>query len=197
MLATEDAKIGILSKRPEMNLPPQCAALLTHWIVPLFLAYNIVGRWSVPTREINRFHLRENYTKLNEQNLADLGRALWGAWLVGLLVALAIVAAISKLYPDLLQKDTFVPVAAYVAAALGLFAGLVRGVLAAITWFCTKPAVYQRRVLSSCMIVAVGISIASAILYYSSDGFLRSLIAAGYFSMLIGYSVAYVLQVGK
>jgi hypothetical protein len=47
------------------------------------------------------------------------------------------------------------------------------------------------------MIVAVGVSVASIILYYGSGGFLRSLIAARYFSMLIGYAVPYVLQVGK
>jgi hypothetical protein len=164
---------------------------------PFFLAYNIVGWWWLPTREVNRSHLRENYTKLNEQNLADLGRAFWGAWLVGLLVAIAVVAAISKFYPGLLQKNDLAPVAGYVAGALGLLAGLVRGVLAPIPWFRTKPALFQKRILSSCMIVAAGISIASMILYYSSGGFLRSLIAAGYFSILVGYAVPYVFQVGK
>jgi uncharacterized membrane protein YwzB len=180
-----------------MNLPPQCADLLTRWLVPLFLAYNIVGWWWLPTREVNRSHLRESYTKLNEQNLADLGRAFGGAWLVGLLVAIAIVAAISKFYPDLLQKDNLAPLAGYVAGSLGLLAGLVRGALATNSWFRKKPAMSQRRILSFGMIVAVGISVASIILYYSSGGFLRSLIAAGYFSMLIGYAVPYVLQVGK
>jgi hypothetical protein len=180
-----------------MNRPPQCAALLTRWIVPLFLAYNIVGWWWLPAREVNRSHLFENYTKLNEQNLANLGRALIGAWLVGLLVAIALVTAISKFYPDLLQKDKLASAAGYVAGALGLLAGLVRGALSATEWFRTKSALSQRRILSSGMIVAVGISVASIILYYSSGEFLRSLIAAGYFSMLVGYAVPYVLQVGK
>jgi hypothetical protein len=98
-----------------MNLPPQCADLLARWLVPFFLAYNIVGWWWLPIREVNRSHLRENYTKLNEQNLADLRRAFGGAWLVGLLVAIGIVAAISRFYPDLLQKENFAPLAGYVA----------------------------------------------------------------------------------
>jgi len=180
-----------------MNLPPQCADLLTRWFVPFFLAYNIVGWWWLPRREVDRSHLRENYTKLNEQNLADLRRALGGAWLVGVLVAIGIVAAISRFYPDLLQKENLAPLAGYVAGASGLLAGLGRGALAAMPWFRTKPALFQRRILSSGMIVAVGVSVASIILYYGSGGFLRSLIAAGYFSMLIGYAVSYVLQVGK
>jgi len=180
-----------------MNLPPQCATLLTRWIVPIFLAYNIVGWWWLPAREVNRSQQRENYTKLNEQNLADLGRTLWAAWLVGLLVAIAIVAAISKFYPELLQKDNLAPVVSYVAGGLGLLAGIGRGGLPAIPWFRTKPALAQRRILSGFMIVAVGISVASVILYYSSGGFLRSVIAAGYFCMLIGYAVPYVLQVEK
>ena len=180
-----------------MNLPPQCAALLTRWIVPAFLAYNIVGWWWLPAREVNRSQLRENYTKLNEQNLADLGRALWAGWMVGLLVAIAIVAAISKFYPDLLQKKSFSPTEAYIAAGVGLVMGLLRGALPAIPAFRTKQALSQRRSLSSCMIVAVGVSLASIVLYYSAGDFLRSLIAAGYFSMLIGYAVPYVLQVGK
>ncbi len=116
-----------------MNPPPQCAVLLTQWIFPLFLAYNIVGWLWLPTREVNRPHLRENYTKLNDQNLADLGRAFFGAWLVGLLVAIAIATAISNRYPDLLQNDNLAPLAGYVAGTLGVVAGVVRGSLAAST----------------------------------------------------------------
>ena len=47
------------------------------------------------------------------------------------------------------------------------------------------------------MIIAVGVSVASIILYYNSGKFLQSLIAAGYFSMLVGYAIPYIFQVGK
>ncbi len=180
-----------------MNLPQQCAALLTRWIVPLFLAYNIVGWWWLPAREVNRSKLRENYTKLDEQNLAGLGRALWAAWLVGLLIAMAILAAIAKLYPNLLQKSDLDPIAGYVAGVVGLVAGLARGALPALSWFRRKPALTQRRILSGLMTLAAGISVSSIILYYSSGDFLRCLIAAGYLCMLIGYALPYVFQVGQ
>jgi len=174
------------------SLPEGLTLFVARWLVPLFLLYNIVGWVGLPRREANRSN-----PDLAEQGLSDLRRSIRAAWFVGLLVALAGLCAVSEFYQPSLQDQTKSLTWAAVAGVVGLVLGIVRGVLPRSASFRGKQAATRRRILSTFVIGAVAVSIACAVLYYDSGFLLKSIIASGYASMLIGYAAYHVFEVGR
>ena len=174
-----------------MNLLSQgeIVGLLTRWVVPLFILFNIVGWLGLRQRETNRAH-----PPLTEQNLSDLGRALWAAWLAGVLGGLIVLCAMFRFWPRLLQKNAITFRTIVVAGVIGAALGLARGVLPTLQSFRARSAVIQRRILSALVICAVAASLASGVLYYNSQSLLRSVIASAFACMLFGYVVSLVFQ---
>jgi hypothetical protein len=174
-----------------MNLPSQgeIVGLLTRCVVPLFILFNIVGWLGLRQREANRAH-----PALTEQNLSDLGRALWAAWLAGVLGGLIVLSAIFRIWAPLLQNTTITFRAVGVAGVIGAVLGVARGVLPVLRRFRTRSAVTQRRILSALVICAVAASLASGMLYYNSQSLLRSVIASAFACMCFGYVVSLVFQ---
>jgi hypothetical protein len=83
------------------SLPDDLTTLVTHWIVPLFLIYNIIGWTGLPRREANRSN-----PKLSEQEVLDFARAVRGAWFAGVLIAFAVLCGIFELWKPLTQNQT-------------------------------------------------------------------------------------------
>jgi hypothetical protein len=173
------------------SLPESLTSFLIHWLVPLFLLYNI-GWVGLPRREANRSN-----PVLSEQELSDLRKSIRTAWFVGLRVALAGLSAVSEFYQPSLEVQTKSLGGAAVAGVVGLVSGIVRGVLPRSASFCHKQAITRRHILSAFVIAAVAVSIPCAVLYCNSGLLLKSLIASGYASMLIGYAAYHVFEVGR
>jgi hypothetical protein len=57
---------------------------VTCWLVPLFILFNVIGWLGLTQREADRSDPRPS-----DKDTSDLGRAIWRAWLVGILAALA------------------------------------------------------------------------------------------------------------
>jgi hypothetical protein len=177
---------------PPYSLPDELVTLVTHWIVPLFLIYNIIGWAGLPRREANRSNPR-----LSEQEISDLARAVRGAWFVGMLTAFAVLCGIFGLWRRLTQNQTTNSYAVSVAAAIGGILGILRVVVPNLQSFRHKPPITRRRILSAFVIGAVAASILCAVLYYNSGFLIRSVIASAYMSMLIGYAATHVFEVDK
>jgi len=170
----------------------ELSAFVTCWLVPLFILFNIAGWVGLPQREANRSNPR-----LNDQELSDLGRAVWGAWLVGVLIALAGLCAIFRVFPWALTDTSLPYVGVWGAGLGGLLLGVARVILPRIQRFRNLTPITRRRVLSILVICAVALSAACGVLYYEPSTMLRSLIASTYTCMFIGYAATHVLEVGR
>jgi hypothetical protein len=174
------------------SLPSQIVCLVSRWLVPLLLLFNIVGWAGLPQREANRSNPR-----LSEQDLSDMERALRAAWLVGAVAALAVLSAIFELFPALVKDPTPVIAQVITAGVIGALLGIARGILPRVGSFRKRTALTQRRILAGLVVCAVATSLASAVLYYSSALSLRTLIASAYTWMLIGLAATHVFDIGK
>jgi magnesium-transporting ATPase (P-type) len=168
------------------------SAFVTCWLVPLSFLFNIAGWVGLPQREANRSNPR-----LSDQEISDLGRAVWGAWLVGVLVALAGLCAISKIFQWALTDTSFSYAGVWGAGLGGLLLGVARVFLPRIKSFRRLAPIARRRVLSILVICAVALSAACGVLYYEPSTMLHSLIASTYICMFIGYAGTHVLEVGR
>jgi len=165
---------------------------VTCWLVPLFILFNIVGWVGLPQREASRSNPR-----LSDQDKSDLGRAVWGAWLVGILAALAGLCAIFEIF-QWTPTDTSIPYAGVlIAGFVGLGLGITRSTLPTWPIYKSWAPIWRRRTLSFLVICAVASSVACGTLYCEPSTMLRSLIASTYTCMFIGYTATQVFQVGK
>lgn len=173
------------------------ADFVTCWLVPLFILFNIVGWVGLPQREADRSDPR-----LSDQEISDLAKAVWGAWLVGVLIALAGLSALVKLYAWMLSAGLFTDkslsyAGVWIAGIVGLVSGAARCFLPRIKPFRDLPPIIRKRILSILVICAVALSVACGALYFESATMLRSLIASAYTCLFIGYALTNVLEVGK
>jgi hypothetical protein len=174
------------------TLPNQIIDLVTWWLVPLFLLFNIVGWAWLPQREVNRSNPR-----LSEQDLSDLGRALWAAWLVGAVAGLASLFSIFELFPASVKETIPITSQVTIAGAIGAILGIARGIMPRVKSFRKQAPLTQRRILAGVVLCAVAVSIASAVLYYDAALSLRTLIASAYTWMLVGLAATHVFDIGK
>ena len=65
------------------------SGLVTCWVVPLFILFNIVGWLGLPQREADRS--RAPLPRQTYEETADLGTAIGRAWLAGILLGLIVV----------------------------------------------------------------------------------------------------------
>jgi uncharacterized membrane protein YfcA len=177
------------------SLPEQLITLMTGWIVPLFLLYNIVGWVGLPQREADR---STNLAWL-KQDEAALRRTLRAAWLVGVLVALLALWVVFGFYRNEITRnsDSKPPVAVAVAGVIGFLLGGARGFVPVLEVFRRAPAQTRRRVLAASVVTGVAVSLAAAVLYYNSGTLVHDVIASAFGWMLVGYAAAYVFEVGK
>src|SRR3954452_1379034 len=64
------------------------SGLVTSWLVPLFILFNIVGWLGLPQREADRS--RAPFPRQTYEETADLGTAIGRAWLAGMLLGLIV-----------------------------------------------------------------------------------------------------------
>lgn len=129
--------------------------------------------------------------------MSDLGRSIWAACLIGVVLALAVLYAIFKLFPSLPKDQVLGVTQVAILAAIGILLGIVRGVLPRIKLFRGLAPLMQRRLLSMLVMCAVAVSLACGALYYECDDPLRTLIASGYTWMLIALAMTHILDIGK
>ncbi len=185
-----------------MHFPSQseAACLLTHWVVPLFIVFNVIGWWGLPQREAARVERaawpprNRPDKKLTYDDLALLGRAIWAAWLVGILGALIVLAAVSRFCGALLDKEGVALPYVVGFGILGVVLGLARVLLPSLRRFRRQSTAVQRRILAALVMCAVSLSMTSGVLYYNSQDFLHDVIPAGFACMLFGYTVSLVFQ---
>lgn len=175
------------------SLPDEVVFLVTRCLVPLFLLFNIIVGWiGLAQREANR-----SDAKLSEQELSALGRALWGAWLVGVLAGLVVLWAVFEFFRPFLQDPTRAFGRTFTAGVVGAILGIVRGSLPRMKLFRRRTPPVQRRILAVMVMGAVGTSVASAVLYYNSGALVQDLIASAYTCMLILYAAVPVVDFWK
>jgi hypothetical protein len=171
------------------------SGLVTSWLVPLFILFNIVGWLGLPQREADRS--RTPLPRQTYEETADLGTAIGRAWLAGILLGLIVLWFLFA-YRDASSKGHDLPLwAAVVVGVVGLLAGITRGLLPRLSWFRNKAAVVRRRILAFLVFFAVAISAACGVLYYDPSNMLGNVIASGYACMLLGYMVVSFSNVGK
>lgn len=171
------------------------SGLVTSWLVPLFILFNLVGWLGLSQREADRS--RAPLPRQTYEETADLGAALRRAWLAGILLALIVLWLLLAYAKDSL--DCFCPSFSMVAigGVIGLLAGIARGLLPRHPWFRNKAAVVRRQILAFLVFFAVAISAACGVLYYDRSNMLRNVIASGYACMLLGYVVVSFSNVRK
>lgn len=171
------------------------SGLVTSWLVPLFILFNIVGWMGLPQREADRS--RAPLPRQTYEESADLGTAIGRAWLAGILLGLIALWLLLAYAKDAIDCycPTFKVVA--IAGALGLLAGIGRGVVPRIPTFRNAAVVVRRRILAFLVFFAVAISAVCGVLYYDPSNMLRNVIASGYACMLLGHMVVSFSNVGK
>jgi hypothetical protein len=176
------------------DIPNELVTFVTQGLVPLFILFNIVGWIGLPGREARRTD-----PPLSDQDLSNLGRAIRGAWFVGLHVALVALCVVVKMFPWSLDSKNLRPFGLnglVWTGALGTVAGVMRGLWPALGHSRIRTPRARRRTLSVLVICAVAVSVVCAALYYDSH-MLRSVIASAYMGMMIGYAGANVLGANK
>jgi hypothetical protein len=154
------------------------------FLVPLLLLFNIFGWAGLPQREANR-------SSLTARELANLRRVVWAAWLVGLVFAVIVLFALVRVSPQLIKDEGAV---FWWPFGIGITVGFIRAFSPTfLRWANVVPQI-RRRIMSGLVIVAVGVSVACAVLYYDGGNYLQSMIAVAYLSMFLGYAAAHVLD---
>jgi hypothetical protein len=133
-----------------LGLPDEIVDLVARWLVPLFLLFNIVGWAWLPQREVNRSNPR-----LTAQEVSELRRALWAAWLVGVVAALVALSGIFELFPALAKGTNPAVSHAATAGVIGACLGVARGILPRLRIFRDRQPVTQRRILAGLVMCAV------------------------------------------
>jgi hypothetical protein len=171
------------------------SGLVTCWLVPLFILFNIVGWLGLPQREADRS--RAPLPRQTYEETADLGTAIGRAWLAGILLGLIVLWFLFT-YRDTSSKGHDLPLgAAIVVGAVGLLAGIGRGRLPRDQRFRKAAVVDRRRILAFLVFFAVAISAVCGVLYYDTSNMLGNVIASGYACMLLGYMGGGFWNVGK
>lgn len=169
---------------------------VTWWVAPLFILFNVIGWLGLTQREANR-----SDPPPSDKDRSDLGRAIWRAWLVGILAALAgIWLTFTFCVPSLKSCSPprwLIEICGAACALFGLALGVVRGVLPHHSRFRKLSSKSRRRILSSLVVCAVACSILCGALYYGEWTAPRNPIVLFYLPMLIGYSFTVVFEVGK
>jgi hypothetical protein len=171
------------------------SGIVTGWLVPLFILFNLVGWVGLAQREADRS--RPPYSRQSYEETADLGTAIWRAWLAGILLALIVLWFLTAYRAQSSQAYNAPLWAAMVIGAAGLLAGALRGVLPGRPWFRNMSAIARRRTSSFLVFFAVAISAVCGALYYDPSHTLRNLVASGYACLLLGYMVVTFSNVGK
>jgi hypothetical protein len=161
-------------------------------LVPLFILFNVIGWLGLTQREADRSDPRPS-----DKDTSDLGRAIWRAWLVGILAALAGLWFIFTFCEPSLKSYSPSPWMIGISVFFGLLLGIARGVLPRTPWFRNLLAITRLRILSSLIIFAVACSIVCGVLYYDRSMTLQSIIVSVYAFKLIGYTATHVFEVGK
>src|SRR6202012_2855583 len=115
------ANMNLLQSITNREATKELSAFVTCWLVPLFILFNIAGWIGLPQREANRSNPR-----LSDQEMSDLGRAVWGAWLVGVLIALAGLCAILKIFQWTLTDTNLSLAGVFSAGTVGFLLGVAR-----------------------------------------------------------------------
>jgi hypothetical protein len=165
---------------------------VTCWLVPLFILFNVIGWLGLTQREADR-----SDSQPSDKDRSDLGRAIWRAWLVGILAALAGLWFIFAFFEPSLKSYSPPWWMIGICAFFGLLLGIARGVLPRTLWFRNLLAIIRRRILSALIISAVACSIVCGVVYYDRSMTLQNIIVSFYACMLIGYTATYVFEVGK
>jgi len=169
------------------SLPDQIVCLVSRWLVPLYILYNIVGWAGLVGREANRSSQLPTAAESSA-----LARSLWAAWWVGLLIALVGLSFFCRPHLGMnTQSNWWVTL----PPVVGFIAGVVRGVLPRIPLFRNRTQPARRHILAGLVICAVAVSTASGVLYFSPPDSLHLPIASAYMSMLIAYAITKVFEV--
>ena len=205
-----------------MQLPQdfteQLAALVSHWLIPLFILYNIVGWMGLPNREA----ARSIDTKYTDSELAKLQQALRAAWFVGVLTAVLALWIVLSIKPDSSAVATLAPaaqssaatepsatppgesgaagstplnanslgiIASLLWAVLGLGLGVFRVLFPHSPRFRGLDRHWQRLILAGLVFLSVAVSLTSGVIYLSPD----TCTSCAWWKQVIAYSYAFML----
>jgi hypothetical protein len=179
-----------------MNLlyhtPQEVKSVVVDYLVPLFLLYNILGWVGLPGREAAR-----SQTPPTPEDSAALGKSIWAAWWLGVLLSLAGITAGYRFLGSCPKGQNIVGWEVLIAGLVGGLMGLARGVIPRLDLFRNLKPLIRRRILAFLVACAVAVSITCGVFYCNSWTLLRGVIASVYTAMLIGYTATFVFEVGK